>query len=561
MFFETPKPRGRLAPAPSTRTADLFDAAINSAWYVDNTNARTTSRLDAFDARNNSIFAATGVELENPEAARGERASWIVRRPDGTLDYVYPYTQYAERVEALRTQFPDHAALLSEPLAPLEAAREKARQADRRLRGAQARYRGFPGTGTAIELAGGVVGALNDPLNVATLPIGAAGRAAQGVKGLLWMGVKQGAANAAVETAFQPAIAAWRQEAGLGYGISHFAMNVAAAGALGFGVDAGVRGLSRGINRARGNTPVLDDDGGIVRWRTEKEAALEEAAARSQNDIVRAASGGDLPALRRLADEIGLSDDPEWRSGYDHALDIEAATATRPVDVNTHEYDEAMLQGMRSHQDPREPLPATPQRVYQTAEGEIEPPDVLVARRQIERGDLDLVELAALIRRQPQAINQHVSLASKLTRDARALARLSDGAFARINDGDVAPELGVMVGKYVEDPTLHTAALEGVHGARPGTPEEARQAIAAHSARRNPQEPIDRAGIDEPGGADAEAQTAALRERLADDIADIEGDVRAPRLDDDISGASFAENLGFATRLHDLAEFLEACRP
>ena len=558
MFFEKPQVRGRFAPPPPTNTTDLFDAAINSAWYIDNTNATRTSRVEAFDQKIQSIFAATGVELENPALARSDLS---LQFRQGVEAYQDPYEQYANRVEELRAQFPDHAALLSEPLAPLEAAREKAHQADRRLRGAQARYRGFPGTGTAIELAGGVVGVLNDPVNVATLPIGAYGRAALGVKGLLWMGVKQGAANAAVETAFQPTIAAWRKEAGLGYGLSHFAMNVAAAGTLGFGADVAGRGLSRGINRARGNAPVLDEDGGIIRWRSKTESALEEAAARSQNEIVRAASDGDLPALRRLADETGLSDDPEWRSGYEHALDIEAATATRPADVNTHEYDEAMLQGMRSGQDVREPVPATPQRVHQTAEGEIEPPDVVQARRQIEQGDLDLVDLAALIRRQPTAINQSVSLASKLVRDARALSRLSDGAFARINDGVIDPELGVMVGKYVEDPTLHAAALEGVYGAKPRTPDEARHAIAAHSARRNPQEPVDRAGIDEPGGADADAQVTALRERLADDIADVERDGRAPRLDDDISGASFSENLGFATRLHDLSEFLEACRP
>ncbi len=369
MFFETaPPPEGaRIAAGPPTSAGDVYDAAIDSARNVDNLNARRATGEEAYDQRIDAIKAATGIEIANPMRGSVLRVENGARVPSSDANAA----AFMSELDRLQRQFPDHADIIQAGRSPIEEAKARARAAEETHTDALDRYDGPWGTGTLASFAGGFVGGLEDPANLATMFFGPMGRAGPGIKGLLWMGLKQGLANAAVETGFQPIIADWRKEAGLEYSASTFAMNVGTAFALGFGADAGVRGVSRGVRALQGRVPILDDAGGVAGWET-PEAALERAAQRSRNETLRKARDGDADALRLVAKETGLDQNPEVRALFE-ALDDEAATATRSAGVDLDDDAGRALQTLRHLMNPEEPLPVAARPVPEAQMGWLSP--------------------------------------------------------------------------------------------------------------------------------------------------------------------------------------------
>jgi hypothetical protein len=365
MFFETAPPpdTARIAAGPPTSAGDVYEAAIESAHNVDNLNARRVTSEEAYDRRIDAVKAATGIELANPMRGPALRVENGVRVPafDAAAD------EFMRELHTLQRQYPDRADVIQAGRSPLEDAKARANAAEQTLTGALDRYDGPWGTGTLAAFAGGFVGGLADPANLATMFFGPMGRAGPGIKGLLWMGLKQGVANAGVETAFQPIIADWRREAGLEYGASTFAMNVGTAFALGFGADAGIRGTARSARALQGRVPVLDDAGGVMGYET-PDAALDRAARRSRNETMRTAVAGDEIALRELARETGLDQAPEVRAIFD-ALDDARATDTRAAGVDADDDAARNLQTLRHLIDPDEPLPVAARPVPE-AKGE-----------------------------------------------------------------------------------------------------------------------------------------------------------------------------------------------
>jgi hypothetical protein len=279
-FEEERRLGGEIAAGPPTTMTEIADAAIKSQWYVDNVNARNVASEEAFDRRIDDIFRTTGIRLDSPLRERVARSEVLADRPVRfappgagrlTAETAESFEQreqgFLKRLDELAEQFPEAAHMIKPGRSPMEDAREKARTSEENVRDVTARYRGLPGSGTLAQFAGGFVGMLNDPVNVATMALGPTGRAGAGLRGLGWMAAKQGAANAAVEGASQPWIAAWRADAGVGYDASTFWGNVGTAFAFGFGVDAAFRGAIRGVQGARGREAVLDPDGGIMGWR------------------------------------------------------------------------------------------------------------------------------------------------------------------------------------------------------------------------------------------------------------------------------------------------------
>jgi hypothetical protein len=279
-FEEERRLGGEIAAGPPTTMTEIADAAIKSQWYVDNVNARNVASEEAFDRRIDDIFRTTGIRLDSPLRERVARSEVLADRPVRfappgagrlTAETAESFEQreqgFLKRLDELAEQFPEAAHMIKPGRSPMEDAREKARTSEGSVRDVMARYRGLPGSGTLAQFAGGFVGMLNDPVNVATMALGPTGRAGAGLRGLGWMAAKQGAANAAVEGASQPWIAAWRADAGVGYDASTFWGNVGTAFAFGFGVDAAFRGAIRGVQGARGREAVLDPDGGIMGWR------------------------------------------------------------------------------------------------------------------------------------------------------------------------------------------------------------------------------------------------------------------------------------------------------
>lgn len=526
MFLgEERQPQGGVAPGGVTGMGDVYDAAKQAAWYVNNTNARQVALEEAYDRRIDDVHKATGMRLGNPmRATYGEYwvKFYLERRGGDPLDTTFGFGDYRQMLAekfhdqllGLAGQHPDKVDLIRPTVTPLQDAQEKARAAEEGAGSALARYGGGWGGGALASFAGGIAGGANDPVNWLALAVGPSGGAARGAKGVAWMAVKQGAANASVETLMQPSVAAWRKEAGLGYDAGDFAANVGMAFAFGAGIDASVRGAARGYRAARGHVPIVDKaTGAVTGWET-PEAALHRAATVSKIEDVAKAQAGDIDAMERLAVETGQQNDPIVRSAIEAARDVDAAS-THVAGRDPHLTEEADVQGMRHLLDPDEPPPVMPEAGRPTASVDPVAPEHAAYIDEIagalNDGRLDTLESAAMLREAPQAAAR-VEASTPVLRDAVAVARLSDQAFAMVENGGASVEHAAAVGRLVEDQAEHASVLAAVERIAPATPAETRRAIGILTRKFDPV-PETR-GIDDPHGPEAAARTAQLERSL-----------------------------------------------
>lgn len=379
MFLE--KPRFDLTSTAvggeTATTGDILDATLESMRLVDNAGARVDAMERAYDDRIDAVRGATGQELPNPEridmrhrlAKYGSFGPLQEEAPD-------PRAEFQAQLEQLATEHPEHRTAIAPERPILQDAIGKAKAAETRFEDVWAHSDGGVAAWSA-RLAGGFYGSLHDPVNVATLAAGPAGKAGAGVKGLLWMGLKQGAANAGTEALSQPFVQQWRKETGLEYGPGQAAINVAGAGLFGFGLDAGVRSFWRGGKHAFGRSdeppapatpPGAGPEPSGARLPGLPEGtppsappaprayrgadpippmeALEQAARNApEGSILRRAADGDEDALRELAKGLGADADPAIRRALDE-LEIEKLFPT-PLHVDDGAHLESLARAIR----------------------------------------------------------------------------------------------------------------------------------------------------------------------------------------------------------------------
>lgn len=238
---------------------DIWAATDEDMRLGQNAVSRELAIDRSFDTWIDDIKTRTGAELRNPlSQAEDPRdvyyppvTSWPPD-PDAPPKKVGydPYAVFRAERERLAEQHPEHRDFLLQDRDVTGEAGRKTQSAqrtsedtwDRSNKGAAA---------WAARIGGGFYGAMHDPLQWATLAIGGGGKAAQGVKGLLWMGLKQSVANAVGEASIQPFVQQWRRDAGVDHGLDQAAENIAFAGAFGFAADFGARGVARGIRRSK----------------------------------------------------------------------------------------------------------------------------------------------------------------------------------------------------------------------------------------------------------------------------------------------------------------------
>lgn len=383
----------------ATELGPLYDAAVNSAWYVENFLARDAALEKAYDTRIDAVKAATGIDLANP--IRVKPSDWDESAPD-------PHDEFARRLHELEAQKPELAGVIKAGRPVIEDARAIRNESEGRLDDLSSRWRGMWGGATLARAAGSFRGGLSDPVNagitLATLPFG-------GGASLIRGALVSGAANAGGELVQQPWVQAWRAEAGiepaLASGFSHAAMNVASAGVAGFGLDAVLRGAGRsiklGADRARGvetssfvdavlhgkkpaprpadgapagadGQPPPEAPAAAPAARTPPEApetALEAAAARRPpgDPLHDAIAAGDPKALEKLARDAGLEADDAVRGAL---ASIEADRALKldkpPKGTAASDHADALVQAGRAAEG-REPPIADPAPVPKAPAG------------------------------------------------------------------------------------------------------------------------------------------------------------------------------------------------
>lgn len=359
MIFGTQRDSGSAARGGESGLGDIFEAAVDSARYVSNLGAEGRATEAAYDAWGDEVERLTGIRVANPMRRRFEPARFGHFGP--LQEEWNPEADFDRDRRKLAEQFPDFASIINRNITADAAAR--ARGAEEKLADLMSRRTGW--LRHAASFAGGFRGMLEDPVNVGTMFIGPMGAAGQGAKGLIWMALRQGLANAGVEAASQPIVQNWRKRAGLDYGLGHAAVDVGMAGLLGFGMDAGVRAAWRGGRAALGHVPVLDAQGRVTGYRRAEDALDETARAMSKSSLVRQAADGDTDALHRVAKAAGIADDPAYRGARAEAQLEDELTARGGDGPELAEmaardpvrHREAELQAFRHAIDPDEPPP------------------------------------------------------------------------------------------------------------------------------------------------------------------------------------------------------------
>lgn len=246
--------------AGGTATPDqIFGAAIEQMRLVDNTDAAYRALEDAIIERNRAIEQATGVALENPLVLRAERGTIGHRGLLGERDSIIERqrAEYDRALNALAHEYPQHAGIIKAGTPVERDAEAAARGADEQLAELMASNPSWGAMASAF--AGGMVGALRDPVTLGTLMLGGGPGSARTVMGRIGqVAAREALINAGTEAAVQPFNQAWREQAGLPHGFDQAVQNVLLAGALGGvlgGAGGGVHELVRALAPARAALP------------------------------------------------------------------------------------------------------------------------------------------------------------------------------------------------------------------------------------------------------------------------------------------------------------------
>lgn len=329
--------------------ADIAGAARDSLLYVENAYASSAALQRVLDERRKAIHAATGAQLADPMAAAHEEfrqkaaersiAPFSDRwshddRPE-TLDEIYDrhLTGFRGELAALAGKFPDAAGIIGADRNPWDDAAELARKSDERLGTLMASRSGLGKYGAL--LAGGMAGALADPITVMSLAAGGGPGAARTVAGrILTIAGKEAVINAATEAAIQPSVQAWRARAGLDHGMDEAIRNVLFAGAIGGAFGGGLGAAGEALSRA-------------MRPADTDRAAEALAADPRLSDAARSILANDgLRAADALA-EIRPALRAEQRGALDAAETVRLADEARPPAARADRHDVVLAEADR----------------------------------------------------------------------------------------------------------------------------------------------------------------------------------------------------------------------
>lgn len=99
------------------------------------------------------------------------------------------------------------------------------------------------------------------------------------------------------------------------------------------------------------------------------------------------------------------------------------------------------------------------------------------ARKNIQEGTGDLIDVAGAIRRHPEIVDDTMAVSTDFMADARSIARLSDEAFDAVAAGQVNPKHAVLVSDHVADKSRHMEVLRELDRRNPPDEASARRAI------------------------------------------------------------------------------------
>jgi hypothetical protein len=246
--FSQPPPLPTLPPdGPIEEMAARFGASWDLMRGQEQTVSRNRMVRDALQPYLDAYESETGERLANPFAPFANPFSIDPER--GIMirdDRVTP--ELREKYESARRNPGDRMVSRLPPLPDANGLLEQARQRARTAEEREALAAELPGTiaGGVAGFAGSMVGAMEDPPNLASMLFGAPAGA-----GMLRTMATEALVGAGVELTLRPAVTAWQRELGKDPGFADSAMAVATAG-IGAGAFAGLfKGAGAGWRAVR----------------------------------------------------------------------------------------------------------------------------------------------------------------------------------------------------------------------------------------------------------------------------------------------------------------------
>lgn len=395
MFFDDKpyNPGGTSARGTPSTYGEMFEETVEAAHKAHNPFARDAALESAYDQHIDRVFSATGKRFENPMRQLLDPVPGIeapaMRDPSSQMTFSIELKKLADERPELRDIIQPDRNFLEDAAGIQRSTLDRESDVLRRAPSAAG--------GFAMQIAGGLTAGLVDPLYYGTMMLGPIGGVGVGLKPVLMHAAKIGALNAGIATAALPLVADWRKQAGLELTTGEAATNVATAFIFGAGADAGIRGLARGMNRARGKVPMLDGDGAVSGWQNPPradaapalpplpelppdlvalaaqgdQAAMADIAGRTAKaaepvlpkgvtpSMVEKAAGGDIAAIRTIAEKTGAIDDPVVKGAIDTAelagpFDAETKAYFKANGIDDGEGMAALAKAIRAASDPDE---------------------------------------------------------------------------------------------------------------------------------------------------------------------------------------------------------------
>lgn len=231
--------------APSTSFTDVFSAAVPSTARNYLSNSKQFFSDEEERGRDKSYKQLTGRNLiDDVLASKPDDLKLQASKFKGPGDRERMQAATDEYLNSLRANEPDKYGKISNSVEIGEVVRRKAKEALATQEKASA-----GATGKAAltgELAGGVVASLIDPVNLATIPLGA-GLA----HGILKTAAIEAGINIVAEVGTQPSVLSWQQELGNEYGVGDALTQIGTAGLFGAGIGAGAKALPIGFHKSK----------------------------------------------------------------------------------------------------------------------------------------------------------------------------------------------------------------------------------------------------------------------------------------------------------------------
>lgn len=201
-------------------------AAANTNYMISNEN---------IDSKNKMVYQSYKDSVQSLKDLEGDNFSLPLS------PYHHQKNFYDEHVKKMKIEKPEIYKSIPTLQEVEEKARERARQDRLDLEDVSERFEGGTASRLTATLAGGFAGSMVDPVNLATLAVGAGAG-----MGLLKTIAVEAAANAGVEGVTQQFVEKWQNELGEEYGLDDKVQAVGMAAIFGGGFAGLTKGLSLG---------------------------------------------------------------------------------------------------------------------------------------------------------------------------------------------------------------------------------------------------------------------------------------------------------------------------